>query len=163
MKKYTIYFQLDPLHMHRHNAAERAIRTCKDHFISGIAMTDPYLPISKWDQLIPQCLIPLNLLLNYKLVPYQDFPYAIILWYVLKIIYLSQEQDHFSIKSSNLFFDLISLILRAFIVRYQYYINDTYLQYNVQRGETGRKIHVRSTSRIGPIPTKQELFFLCTR
>ena len=45
----------------------------------------------------------------------QDTPYALILWYVPNIIYLYQ----FSIKSSNLFFDLIDLIVRAFIVWYK--------------------------------------------
>ena len=34
------------------------------------------------------------------------------------------------------------------------YSTNTYLQYNVQRGETGRNIHVRSTSKIGPITKK---------
>ena len=34
------------------------------------------------------------------------------------------------------------------------YSTDTYLQYNVQRVKTGQKIHVRSTSQIGPIPEK---------
>ena len=57
---------------------------------------------------------------NVRLGPDQDVPYALILWYVSKIIYLSQEQDQFSIKSSNLFFDLIAVV-RAFIVRYEYY------------------------------------------
>ena len=56
--------------------------------------------------------------------PAQDVPYNIILWYVSKIVYLLQEQEQFSINTSNLFFDLIALIaliVRAFIVRYQYY------------------------------------------
>ena len=30
-------------------------------------------------------------------------------------------------------------------------------------GETGRKMYVIYTSQIGPIPTKWELFLLCTR
>ena len=50
--------------------------------------------------------------------PAQDVPYALILWYVSKIICLSYEYNQFSIKSSKLF---IYLIVRAFIVRYQYY------------------------------------------
>ena len=31
---------------------------------------------------------------------------------------------------------------------------ETYLRYNIQRGKTGQKIHVISTSQIGPIPKK---------
>ena len=66
MKKYTIYFQLDPPHMHRRNAEERSIRTCKNNFISGLTKTDPDLPISEWDQLLPQLLITSNILRNYR-------------------------------------------------------------------------------------------------
>ena len=44
-EKYEIDFQLDPPHMHRRNAAERAIRNCKNHFIAGFSTTDPDLPI----------------------------------------------------------------------------------------------------------------------
>ena len=47
----------------------------------------------------------------------QDVPFALILWYIAKAIYLSQEQYQFAIKSSNLFFDMINLIVRAFYVR----------------------------------------------
>ena len=51
------------------------------------------------------------------LVPAQDAPFALILQYVAKTIYLSQEQDQFSIQSSNLFYDQINLIVCAFYVR----------------------------------------------
>ena len=54
-----------------------------------------------------------------RLGPAQDVPYVLILWYVSKIVYLLYEQDQFSIKSSNLFFDLIALIVREFIIRYE--------------------------------------------
>ena len=43
-----------------------------------------------------------------RLVPSQDAPLALILWYVPKTIYLSQEQDQFAIKISDLFFDNIN-------------------------------------------------------
>ena len=69
IKKYKIYFQLYPPHMHRRNVAERSIRTCKNHFISGFSTIDPYFPISEWDQLISQCFINLNLLRNYRSNP----------------------------------------------------------------------------------------------
>ena len=45
-----------------------------------------------------------------RLGPAQDAPFALIVWYVAKTIYLSQEWDQFAIKSFNLFFDLIDLI-----------------------------------------------------
>ena len=69
MKIYTIDFQLDPLHMYKQNAAERAIIACNNHFISEITITDPYFLISKWYRLLPQCLITLNLLFNSRVNP----------------------------------------------------------------------------------------------
>ena len=66
MKKYEIDFQLAPPHMHRLNAAERAIRTFKNYFISGFSSTYPDLPISKWDRLISQCVVTLDLLRNFQ-------------------------------------------------------------------------------------------------
>ena len=38
------------------------------------------------------------------------------------------------------------------------YITETYLRYYVQRGNTGRNLHMSSTSRIGPIPTNMNVF-----
>ena len=69
MQKQTKDFQLSPPHMLRQNASDHVIRTCKNHFVSGIATTDPYLPIKKWDQLLPQCLTTLNLLHNSRANP----------------------------------------------------------------------------------------------
>ena len=69
MKKNAIDFQLDPPHMHRQNTAEGTIRTCKDHFISGFSTTDPDFPIIKWNQLLSQCFITLNLLRNSRVNP----------------------------------------------------------------------------------------------
>jgi hypothetical protein len=57
-----IDFQLAPPHVHRHNAAERAIRTFKNHFIAGLCSTNPDFPLNLWDKLIPQCLVTLNFL-----------------------------------------------------------------------------------------------------
>ena len=51
-----------PPYIHRRNAAERAIRTFKDHFISILCGTDPLFPINVWDKLLPQVTITLNLL-----------------------------------------------------------------------------------------------------
>ena len=57
-----IAYQLAPPHIHRRNIAERAIRTFKNHFISGLATTDKLFPIHLWDKLIQQCVLTLNLL-----------------------------------------------------------------------------------------------------
>jgi hypothetical protein len=47
-------YQLVPPHCHRDNAAERAIRTFKEHFKSGLATVDPDFPIHLWEILLPQ-------------------------------------------------------------------------------------------------------------
>ncbi len=67
--KNNISFQLAPPHIHRRNAAERAIRTFKDHFIAGLATCDPAFPLSLWDRLLPQAELTLNLLRPSRLNP----------------------------------------------------------------------------------------------
>jgi hypothetical protein len=47
-------YQLLPPHCHRRNAAERAIRTFKEHFVAGLASVDPYFPMHLWDRPLPQ-------------------------------------------------------------------------------------------------------------
>jgi hypothetical protein len=47
-------------HNHRVNAAERAIQTFKDHFISALATTDSEFPLQLWDRLTPQVENTLN-------------------------------------------------------------------------------------------------------
>ena len=69
MTNYEIDFQLAPPHMNRKNAAERAIRTCKNHFISEFSTKDIYFPISEWDRLLSQCVITLNILINSRVNP----------------------------------------------------------------------------------------------
>ena len=69
MEKYEIDFQLAPPHMHRQNAAERAIRTCKNCFIYEFSTTDPDIPISNRDRLISHCVITFNILQNSKVNP----------------------------------------------------------------------------------------------
>jgi hypothetical protein len=69
MTDNDIQFQLTPPHVHRRNAAERAIRTFKNHFIAGLASTDPNFPLSLWDKLIPQAVLTLNLLRASRLNP----------------------------------------------------------------------------------------------
>ena len=51
-------------HQHRRNAAEKAIRTLKNHLLSGLATYDNQFPIREWDCLQPQCELTLNLLRN---------------------------------------------------------------------------------------------------
>jgi hypothetical protein len=64
-----IDFQLTPPGMHRRNAAERAIRTLKNHLIAGICSTNPDFPLHLWDRLLPQCLLTLNLLRSSRINP----------------------------------------------------------------------------------------------
>lgn len=62
-------YQLVPPHVHRRNAAERAIRTFKNHFIAGLCSTDANFPLKLWDRLLPQALITLNLLRGSRINP----------------------------------------------------------------------------------------------
>jgi hypothetical protein len=56
LKKYftekEMTYQLIPPHCHRTNAAERAIRTFKEHFKSDFATVDPDFPAHLWDRLL---------------------------------------------------------------------------------------------------------------
>jgi hypothetical protein len=49
-----VEYQLVPSHCHRCNTAKRAIRTFKEHFVSGIASVDPDFALHLWDCLLPQ-------------------------------------------------------------------------------------------------------------
>ena len=62
LKKYKVDFQLVPPHIHRANAAERAIRTFKNHFIAGLCSVHPAFPMCEWDRLLFQAELTLNLL-----------------------------------------------------------------------------------------------------
>ena len=68
-KQYGLQYQLVPPHTHRRNAAERAIRTFKDHFIAGLSSADENFPVRLWDRLLPQAEITLNLLRNSRTAP----------------------------------------------------------------------------------------------
>jgi hypothetical protein len=48
LRKENIKYQLVPPHIHRRNTAERAIRTCKAHFIAGLSTVDPHFPMHLW-------------------------------------------------------------------------------------------------------------------
>lgn len=62
-------YHLVPPHNHRRNAAERAIRTYKNHFLAGLASVHPDYPISQWDRLIFQSTLTLNHLRNSRVNP----------------------------------------------------------------------------------------------
>jgi hypothetical protein len=64
-----IAYQLVPPHCHPRNAAERTIRTFKEHFVPGSSSVDPALPLHLWDRLLPQAEIMLNLLRTSRLHP----------------------------------------------------------------------------------------------
>ena len=64
-----VAFQLTNPGIHYRNAAEKAIRTFKYHFISGLCSTDMEPPIRLWDRLLPQSLISLTLLCAYSVNP----------------------------------------------------------------------------------------------
>lgn len=53
MRKKNGKHQLVEPHNHRVNAAERTIRTFKNHFIAGLCSTDPDFPMYLWDLLLP--------------------------------------------------------------------------------------------------------------
>jgi len=69
MRTHDIDFQLAPPGCHRRNAAERAVRTYKNHFISGLCSLDPEFPLHLWDRLVPQSLISLNLVRGSRINP----------------------------------------------------------------------------------------------
>ena len=61
LHKNKVQFQLVPPHLHRRNAAERAIRTFKNHFISILCGVHPDFPLHLWCKLLPQSELTLNL------------------------------------------------------------------------------------------------------
>ena len=69
MTEQEVDFQLVDPHAHRRNAAERAIRTFKNHVIAGLCSTDRNFPLHLWDRLLPQALLSLNLLRSSRINP----------------------------------------------------------------------------------------------
>ena len=61
-EKWNANYKLVPTNTHQRNAAERAICTFKDHFISILAGVAPYFPRNLWDLLLPQTEPTINLL-----------------------------------------------------------------------------------------------------
>jgi hypothetical protein len=64
-----IAYQLVPPHCHRRNAAERAIRTFKEHFVAGLSSVEPAFPLHLWDRLLPQEELTLHILRTSRLHP----------------------------------------------------------------------------------------------
>jgi len=62
LRSNHIDHQYVAVHQHRPNAAERAIRTFKNHFIAILCSCDPSFPLHLWDHLLEQATITLNLL-----------------------------------------------------------------------------------------------------
>jgi hypothetical protein len=54
--------QLVSPHNHRVNAAERAITTFKEHFVTALATVNMNCPLQLWDEFLPQVELTLNLL-----------------------------------------------------------------------------------------------------
>jgi Reverse transcriptase (RNA-dependent DNA polymerase) len=65
----NVHYQLAPPNDHRSNAAERAIRTAKNHLAAGWASTDNNFPMYLWDKTLPQAELTLNLLRGSRLNP----------------------------------------------------------------------------------------------
>ena len=62
-------YQLVEPHNKRVNAAEKAIQTFKDHFISGLSSVHSKFPLFLWDELLPQACLTLNLLQKSRTCP----------------------------------------------------------------------------------------------
>jgi hypothetical protein len=57
-----VEYQLVSPHCPWRNAAERAIRTFKEHFVAGLSSVYPTFRLHLWDRLLPQAEITLNLM-----------------------------------------------------------------------------------------------------
>jgi hypothetical protein len=64
-----IKFQLVPPYSHIRNSAEREIRSFKDHLIAGLCSTGKSFPMHLWDRLLPQAVMPLNMLITSRIKP----------------------------------------------------------------------------------------------
>ena len=69
MEEENETFHLVPPHLHRRNAAERAIQTFKNHFIAGMVSTHKDFPLNLWCRLFPQDIVTLNLLWPSRINP----------------------------------------------------------------------------------------------
>ena len=65
--KSYIQFQLGSPHMHQRNAAERSLRTFKNHFVSALCTVYPYFYFYFWELFLPRFTMTLNMLWRSKL------------------------------------------------------------------------------------------------
>ena len=68
-ERREVKYQLAPPNDHRTNAAERAIRTAKNHLIAGWWSMDKAFPLQLWDKTIPHAELTLNLLRGSRINP----------------------------------------------------------------------------------------------
>ncbi|KAL7479611.1 hypothetical protein ACHAW6_005338 [Cyclotella cf. meneghiniana] len=61
--------ELTPPDVHQCKNAEHAIQTFKSHFIAILSGVENSFPINKWDSLLPQAILTLNLLCNANIAP----------------------------------------------------------------------------------------------
>jgi hypothetical protein len=64
-----IALQLVPPHIHRQNAAEKAIQTFKNQFVVGLCSVDKQFPMHLWCELLPQATLTLNILRTSRINP----------------------------------------------------------------------------------------------
>ena len=69
LKKEGCKWQFVEPNNHRINAAERAIHTFKNHFISGLASTDEHWPLKLWDHVTKQATTTLTILRKSRVDP----------------------------------------------------------------------------------------------
>ena len=60
--EYKMHLELVPPRKHLRNASEFAKRNFKAHFLSILAGTTQYFPLSLWDRIVPQDKITIKLL-----------------------------------------------------------------------------------------------------
>jgi Reverse transcriptase (RNA-dependent DNA polymerase) len=68
-KEREVTYQLAPPDDHRTNAAERAIRTAKNHLAAGWWSMDKKFPMHLWDKTIPHAELTLNLMRGSRINP----------------------------------------------------------------------------------------------
>ena len=69
LEKEKVGIQLVEPHNHRVNAAERAVQTFKNLFISGLATCDENFPTILWSKLVKQCQDTCNMLRTSRVHP----------------------------------------------------------------------------------------------
>ena len=69
MKLKNISYQYVPPNCKRRNAAERALRTLKNHFIATLCTVEKDFPLQLWDTILPQTELSLNILRGSRLDP----------------------------------------------------------------------------------------------